>query len=133
MTEPRTHEEQAAVVSPGQVIGERYLVEGPLGEGGMGVVCRAKHIGLETPVAIKLIRPDFKDDFEFVRRFLNEARRAAQLQSDRIARVHDVGQLESGEPYLVMEFLEGVELEQYLLRHGPLSALDAVNVALQIC
>ena len=120
-------------VSPGEVIGERYRVEGPIGEGGMGIVCRATHVGLETPVAIKLIRPDFKDDVEFVRRFLNEARRAAALKSDRIARVHDVGQLDSGEPYLVMELLEGIELERYLLQHGPLAPIDAVNVALQLC
>ncbi len=119
-------------VSPGQIIGDRYRVDEPIGEGGMGIVCRATHVGLDTPVAIKLIRPDFKDDEEFVRRFLNEARRAALLKSDRVTRVHDVGQLESGEPYLVMELLEGVELEKYLQEHGPLSALDAVNVALQI-
>ena len=120
-------------VSPGQVIGERYRIDASIGEGGMGIVCRATHLGLETPVAIKLIRPDYKDDLEFVRRFLNEARRAAALKSDRIARVHDVGQLDSGEPYLVMEYLEGIELEQYLLLHGPLAPIDAVNVVLQIC
>ncbi len=120
-------------VSPGQVIGKRYRVDALIGEGGMGIVCRATHLGLETPVAIKLIHPDYKDDLEFVRRFLNEARRAAALKSDRIARVHDVGQLDSGEPYLVMEYLEGIELEQYLLLHGPLPPIDAVNAALQIC
>jgi eukaryotic-like serine/threonine-protein kinase len=122
-----------ASVAPGEIIGGRYRVEGPIGEGGMGVVCRATHLTLQTSVAIKLIRPDFKDDTEFVRRFLNEARRAAALKSERITRVHDVGQLESGEPYLVMELLEGIELEQYLNEHGPLPALDAANVALQIC
>jgi serine/threonine-protein kinase len=140
MSEPALSEEpksarvpKSSGVSPGQIIGDRYRVDEPIGEGGMGVVCRATHVGLETPVAIKLIRPDFKDDEEFVRRFLNEARRAALLKSDRVTRVHDVGQLESGEPYLVMELLEGVELEKYLEQHGRLSALDAVNVALQIC
>jgi serine/threonine-protein kinase len=120
-------------VVPGQVIGERYRVDAPLGSGGMGVVCRATHLGLETPVAIKLIRPDFNADSEFVRRFLNEARRAAVLRSERIARVHDVGQLESGEPFLVMELLEGVELGKYLSERGPLPIPDAVNLVLQIC
>ncbi|HSU38816.1 MAG TPA: serine/threonine-protein kinase, partial [Polyangiaceae bacterium] len=133
-SEPISQEQpKTSSVSPGEVIGERYRVEGPIGEGGMGIVCRATHVALETPVAIKLIRPDFKDDVEFVRRFLNEARRAAALKSDRIARVHDVGQLDSGEPYLVMELLEGIELERYLLQHGPLAPIDAVNVALQLC
>jgi len=140
MPEPAVSEEpksarvpKATSVSPGQIIGDRYRIDEPIGEGGMGFVCRATHVGLDTPVAIKLIRPDFKDDAEFVRRFLNEARRAAVLKSERVTRVHDVGQLDSGEPYLVMELLEGVELDKYLEAHGPLAALDAVNVALQIC
>jgi len=117
---------------PGQVIGDRYRIEEPLGAGGMGVVCRATHLGLETPVAVKLIRPDFNADAEFVRRFLNEARRAAVLRSERIARVHDVGQLDSGEPFLVMELLEGMELGKYMQQHAPLPPSDALNIALQI-
>ncbi len=120
-------------VPPGQVIGERYRIDAPLGSGGMGVVCRATHLGLGTSVAIKLIRPDLSADAEFVRRFLNEARRAAVLRSERIARVHDVGQLDSGTPFLVMELLEGVELGAYLKERGPLPIDDAVNIALQIC
>ena len=120
-------------VTAGQVIGDRYRIEEPLGWGGMGVVCRATHLALETPVAVKLIRPDFNADSEFVRRFLNEARRAAVLRSERVARVHDVGQLESGEPFLVMEYLEGLELGKYMQQHAPLPPSDALNIALQIC
>jgi len=118
--------------APGQVFGGRYRVEEPLGNGGMGVVCRATHLGLGTSVAIKVIRPDLAANEEFVRRFLNEARRAALLQSERIARVHDVGQLPTGEPFLVMELLDGFELGAYLEQHGPLDAADAVNIALQL-
>jgi hypothetical protein len=118
--------------APGQVFGERYRVEQPLGTGGMGVVCRATHLGLGTPVAIKVIRPEFAENEELVRRFLNEARRAALLQSERIARVQDVGQLPTGEPFLVMELLEGVELGDHLEEHGPLDVTDAVNIALQL-
>jgi serine/threonine-protein kinase len=109
------------------------LVGTLIGQGGMGVVCAATHLGLETPVAIKLIRSDLKQDAEFVERFLNEARRAAALKGEHIAGVHDVGQLESGEPYLVMERLEGVELESYLRVHGPLDPRHAVELVLQIC
>jgi serine/threonine protein kinase len=119
--------------APGQVIGGRYLLEGPIGEGGMGVVCRGRHLGLGTAVAIKLIRSDLKEDAECVQRFLNEARRAAALHSERIARVHDVGQLDTGEPYLVMELLEGSELARHLERHGPLAQAEAVAIVLQIC
>ena len=130
--DPPGEAERVTPVVPGQVLGDRYRVDEPLGAGGMGVVCRATHIGLGTPVAIKLIRPDFTADEEFVRRFLNEARRAALLRSERIARVHDVGQLATGEPFLVMELLEGLELGEYLEQHGALPTADAVNIAIQI-
>jgi eukaryotic-like serine/threonine-protein kinase len=120
-------------VAPGDVVGERYVVGTCIAEGGMGVVCEATHIALGVPVAIKLIRPAFKDDLEFVQRFLNEARRAALLKSEHVARVHDVGQLATGEPYLVMERLEGIVLDAYLQRAGPLLPEDAVALALQVC
>lgn len=128
-----TVSEQPGPIAPGQVIGGRYLVGTLIGQGGMGVVCAATHVGLETPVAIKLIRSDLKEDAEFVERFLNEARRAALLKGEHIASVHDVGQLDSGEPYLVMERLEGVELEAYLREEGPLEPNRAVDLVLQIC
>jgi serine/threonine protein kinase len=120
-------------VTPGQIIGGRYLVGTLIGEGGMGLVCAATHLGLESPVAIKLIRPDLKHDAEFVERFLNEARRAAALRSEHVATVHDVGRLETGEPYLVMERLEGVELETYLRATGPLEPTRAVELMLEAC
>jgi serine/threonine-protein kinase len=74
-----------------------------------------------------------KNDAECVQRFLNEARRAAALRSERIARVHDVGQLDSGEPFLVMELLEGSDLGQHLEKHGPLAPAEAVAITQQIC
>jgi hypothetical protein len=131
-TDPHSESGRVTTVVPGQVLGERYRVDEQLGTGGMGVVCRATHLGLGTPVAIKLIRPDLTADEGFVRRFLNEARRAALLRSERIARVHDVGQLETGEPFLVMELLEGLELGAYLEEHGALPTADAVNIAIQL-
>lgn len=130
---PSSSTEQHGPIAPGQVIGGRYLVGTLIGQGGMGVVCAATHLGLETPVAIKLIRSDLKEDAEFVERFLNEARRAAALKGEHIASVHDVGQLDSGEPYLVMERLEGVELDVYLRDEGPLEPNRAVDLVLQIC
>lgn len=122
-----------APVAPGQLIGDRYLIGELIGEGGMGVVCEATHIALGVSVAVKLIRPQFRHDHEFVQRFLNEARRAALLKSEHVARVHDVGQLASGEPYLVMERLMGVALDKYLTESGPLAAPDAVGLILQVC
>jgi serine/threonine-protein kinase len=99
----------------------------------MGVVCEATHVGLDIPVAIKFIRTDLKDNSEFVQRFLNEARRAAGLNNEHVARVHDVGQLESGDLYLVMERLEGVALDVHIRAHGPLRQAAAVNFILQAC
>jgi serine/threonine-protein kinase len=120
-------------VAPGRIIGERYRVGPLLGGGGMGVVCEAIHIGLDVPVAIKFIRPDLRDNSEYVQRFLNEARRAATLKNEHVARVHDVGQLESGELYLVMERLDGVGVDALIREHGPLPQIDAVNLVLEAC
>jgi serine/threonine-protein kinase len=120
-------------VARGEVLAGRYVLGPILGEGGMGVVIEAHHLALDVPIAIKLIRSDLKNDEEFVLRFVNEARAAALLKGDHIARVYDVGQLDSGEPYLVMERLEGVGLEEYLKSNGPLEADHAVALALEVC
>jgi serine/threonine protein kinase len=120
-------------VARGQILAGRYQLGPILGEGGMGVVIEAHHLALDVPVAIKLIRSDLKHDEEFVVRFVNEARAAALLKGDHIARVYDVGQLDTGEPYLVMERLEGVGLEEYLKTNGPLDADHAVAVVLEVC
>jgi eukaryotic-like serine/threonine-protein kinase len=120
-------------IAPGQVIGERYRVGQLLGGGGMGVVFAGTHLLLGTPVAVKLIHSDLKDHPEAVQRFLNEARTTAALKGEHIARVFDVGVLASGEPYLVMEHLEGCGLDQYLEQHGPLGQAEAVDIVLQSC
>lgn len=120
-------------LAEGHLIGDRYSIGPVIGEGGMGVVYAARHVGLDVPVAFKVIRPDLKDDPEFVQRFLHEARAAASLQGEHIARVQDVGQLESGEPYLVMEHLEGIGLEAYINERGPLREYEAVKLVCEAC
>lgn len=122
-----------AAIAPGQVIGERYLVGELLGGGGMGVVYAGTHVLLGTPIAIKLIHAELRDDVEAVQRFVNEARATAKLKGEHIARVFDVGLLDSREPYLVMEQLEGVALDHYLHERGPLSVGEAVDIVLQAC
>jgi serine/threonine protein kinase len=126
-------EPTASALQTGQIIAERYLVGDVLGGGGMGVVRAGTHVLLGTPVAIKVIHSELKGDSEVVHRFINEARAAAALKGEHIARVFDVGALESGEPYLVMEQLEGVTLDQYLAGRGPLTRVEAVNIVLQVC
>jgi eukaryotic-like serine/threonine-protein kinase len=120
-------------IAPGQIIAERYLVGEVLGGGGMGVVWAGTHVLLGTPVAIKLIHSELKDDAEAVGRFVNEARAAAALKGDHVARVFDAGQLQTGEPYLVMERLEGLSLDRYLQGRGPLPQAEAVTIVLQVC
>jgi serine/threonine protein kinase len=123
----------ASPLQPGQIIAERYRVGDLLGGGGMGVVRAGTHVLLGTPVAIKVIRSDLKGDSEVVQRFVNEARAAATLKGEHIARVFDVGMLESGEPYMVMEQLEGVSLDQYIAERGALTRSETVDIALQVC
>ncbi len=120
-------------VPEGELLGGRYLVERIFAEGGMGIVCLGRHTQLEQPVAIKFLRHALAGKPSVVERFLNEGRALAALRSEHVVRVMDVGQLESGRPYLVMEHLEGIDLGALVDREGPLSADMAVRYALQVC
>jgi serine/threonine-protein kinase len=118
---------------PGMVVAEKYRVERVLGEGGMGVVVAATHLGLEQEVAIKFLHADAMRDKDSVERFLREAKVAAMIRSDHVARVHDVGSLEGGVPYIVMEHLEGSDLGALIDLEGPMPIDEACEVALQAC
>jgi serine/threonine-protein kinase len=99
----------------------------------MGIVCEAVHLELGTPVAVKFIHADLVDNPDMVQRFLNEARTAAGLRSEHIARVYDAGRLDSGEHYLVMERLDGTGLDGLIKELGPLEPHEAVDLVLQAC
>jgi serine/threonine-protein kinase len=120
-------------VQPGDILAGKYTVERVLGVGGMGVVVRAMHMDLHQRVAVKFMLPRVAEQPESVIRFLREARAAARLHSDHVARVRDVGRLQTGEPYMVMEYLEGSDLASVLARDGPLPVTDAVDWLLQAC
>lgn len=120
-------------VPPGTVLGDRYVVGSILAEGGMGVVCLGRHRELGHLVAIKFLRRDICDRPSIVQRFLNEGKAAASLRSDHVVRVLDVGQLESGRPYLVMEHLEGEDLDRRVERDGPLDVDVAISYILEAC
>lgn len=119
------------------VIGElllgKYRVERMLGQGGMGFVVAVRHVGLGQRYAMKFLLPTMVDHPEALERFLREAQAAAQLQSDHVARVHDVGRMENGAPYILMEYLEGGDLKTYLEQYGPLPVDVAVKFVLQMC
>jgi serine/threonine-protein kinase len=120
-------------VREGELIAGKYRVEGVIGVGGMGVVVAARHEQLDQRVAIKLVRDQVLRNPEAVQRFLREARAAAKLKSEHAARVLDVGTLDSGVPYMVMEFLEGCDLAQMLEKRGPLPVDLAAEWVAQAC
>src|SRR6202167_4101026 len=99
--------EELAGVREGQVLAGKYRVERVVGVGGMGVVVAARHIELGNLVALKFLLPALLSNQEAVSRFVREARASVRIQNDHVARVSDVGTLDNGAPYMVMEFLEG--------------------------
>ncbi len=121
------------VPTSGDVLAGKYRVVSVLGTGGMGVVLLVEHIELSRRMAIKLMTPGVEHDPQAVARFLREARSAAALQSEHVVRIFDVGTLETGEPYMVMELLRGEDLSQVLLNTGRLEIRDAVDYVLQAC
>jgi serine/threonine protein kinase len=119
---------------PGTVVDGKYRVDKILGEGGMGLVVAAVHLGLEQEVAIKFLLPEAMRNKVAVERFLREAKVAAKVRSEHVARVHDVGTLEEGGiPYIVMEHLEGFDLGKLINREGALPIEEACEIALQAC
>jgi tRNA A-37 threonylcarbamoyl transferase component Bud32 len=121
------------MIAPGTLLGGRYVVDGALAEGGMGIVYVGHHAELGHRVAIKFLRREVSDRPSVVQRFLNEGRSAASLRSEHVVRVMDVGQLDSGRPYLVMEHLEGTDLDALLGREGVLEVDRAIEYVLQVC
>ncbi|HXX67032.1 MAG TPA: serine/threonine-protein kinase [Polyangiaceae bacterium] len=117
----------------GAVVAEKYRIERVLGEGGMGIVVAAVHLGLEQPVAIKFLLPEAMRNQVAVERFQREARVAAMIRSEHVARVHDVGTLDGGVPYIVMEQLVGSDLGQTIAKGGALPLDEACEIALQAC
>jgi serine/threonine protein kinase len=122
-----------AGVNEGDLLFGKYRVERVIGSGGMGIVVAARHEQLDQLVAIKFIREDVLENPDNARRFLREARAAAKLKSEHVARVLDVGMLESGAPYMIMEFLEGSDLAKILAESGPMSPAAALPLFRQTC
>ncbi len=118
-------------VRPGEVLAGKYRIERVLGQGGMGVVVAAHHLQLDEKVALKFLLPQALVNPEAVGRFVREARAAAKIKSEHVARVSDVGQLENGAPYMVMEYLDGGDLAAVLEKGGPLPVDQAIDFVLQ--
>jgi eukaryotic-like serine/threonine-protein kinase len=117
----------------GKVIASKYRVDEVIGRGGMGFVLRARHIALDEQVAIKLLRPSMLEVPGMVVRFMREARAASKIKGDHVVRVTDVDSLESGVPYMVMEYLEGTDLSAVLREKGPIPIDVAVRYVMETC
>jgi eukaryotic-like serine/threonine-protein kinase len=117
----------------GQTLNGKYEIIGLLGEGGMAFVYEAKHQRLQQHVAIKMLTPEFARDPELVSRLEREARAVARLRTKHVTRVTDVDTTEGGIPYIVMEFLEGRDLDAELQARGKLPLGEAVDYVLQAC
>jgi serine/threonine-protein kinase len=122
-----------APVKPGDMLAGKYRVEKVLGSGAMGQVVAALHVELDRRVALKFMTMRGAHPRDDEERFRREARAAAKLQSQHTAKVLDFGTLESGAPYIVMEYLEGRDLAAMLRERGPFGVTEAVTLILQAC
>jgi serine/threonine-protein kinase len=116
----------------GMSIGQKYTVGGVLGEGGMGAVYEAQHVALGRAVAIKVLHPAQAKKKVAVKRFHQEARSAGRIGHPNICEVYDLGTLEDGSPYLVMERLYGETLSSRIAREGGLPVLDVIDIVTQV-
>ncbi|WP_246940071.1 Stk1 family PASTA domain-containing Ser/Thr kinase [Bacillus pinisoli] len=115
----------------GRRLSGRYKIIDTIGGGGMANVYLAKDMILERNVAVKVLRPDFSNDEEFIRRFHREAQAATSLNHPNIVSIYDVGE-EDNIFYIVMEHIDGTTLKQYIQKYGPLSNEESVNIMIQL-
>jgi serine/threonine protein kinase len=125
--------DRASGLAVGDVVDGKYRIERRLGEGGMGVVMAALHLKLDRQVALKFLGEAHRRDAAAVGRMLREARAAAKLESEHVAKVLDVADSDAGDPYIVMEMLSGADLAEVLRQRGTLSVGDACDYLLQAC
>ncbi len=120
-------------VAIGDVVAGKYRVEERIGSGAMGVVFAARHVELGERVALKFLNPIYGENEQARSRFSREAKNTFALKSEHVARVLDVGKLATGDPYIVMEFLEGRTLRAHIDEHGRLPRDESISIVHQIC
>ncbi len=123
----------SAALWEGDVFAGKYRVDKVLGQGGMGMVLGAHHLGLDEPVAIKVLLPAMLEIPGMVERFLREAKAAAKIKNEHVARVTDVDALPSGVPYIVMERLDGLDLAALCKQKKRLSIEESSRYLLEAC
>jgi len=117
----------------GLLVAGKYRIERVIGEGGMGIVVAATHEGLDQKVAIKFLAPEAIRNPEVVERFMREAKVAAKVKSEHVARVSDVGRVDGSTPFIVMEYLEGADLAGMIDSQKPLPIDEVCEIGLQAC
>jgi serine/threonine-protein kinase len=124
-----------APVQEGDVLAAKYRIEGVIGGGGTGVVVSAMHLQLEKRVALKFLLPESQESDELIGRFMREAKASLKLKGAHVARTLDVGRMDDGRAYIVMEYLEGRDLAQEIkARAGAAFPIaDAVSWIIQAC
>ena len=117
----------------GEVVAGKYLIEGVIGRGSMGVVVRATHLGFDELVALKFIRPEMRKVDGIVSRFAREAKASVRIRNEHAVNVLDVGVADPIGPFFVMEYLEGINLEELVDSQGAFDAATAVKYVLEAC
>lgn len=120
------------MVKDGIFLGKRYEILSKIGAGGMADVYKGKDTMLNRYVAIKVLKKEYKEDENFVRKFRSEAQAAAGLLNPNIVNVYDVGS-DRGLHYMVMELVEGITLKEYIEKKGRLSHKEVISIAIQMC
>jgi len=115
----------------GTLVAERYEIIEKIGIGGMANVYKAQDIKLSRTVAVKVLKDEFSEDMTFVNKFRTEAQSAAGLEHPNIVNVYDVGS-ENGFYYIVMEYVEGITLKDYIKKKGHLSYKEALSITIQV-
>ena len=116
----------------GRVIDGRYEIQQRIGEGGMGVVYKARQISIDRVLAIKFLNAEMAQDPNWVQRFYNEAKACSRLQHPNTIRMFDFGQTQDGKLFMTMEFLDGISLRQ-ALSTGPLAPQRVMKILIQGC
>ena len=117
----------------GKVIDGRYEILQVIGEGGMGVVYRARQTSIDRMVAVKMLSSDLAKDRNWVQRFYNEAKACSRLHHPNTIRIFDFGQTRDGQLFMAMELLDGLSLRQVISQQAPLEPMRALKVVLQCC
>ena len=119
------------MIKDGMIVGERYEIVSKVGAGGMADVYKAKDHKLNRFVAMKVLKQEFREDTNFIKKFKTEAQSAAGLTHPNVVNVFDVGESQ-GIHYIVMELVEGITLKEYISKKGKLSVKEATSIAIQV-